>query len=237
MPSNPDETVIAIPEHNIDKVIGANEFTFTMNDALQGFSTGFGQIVDRSLIRAIYSYDGGVTWNDVGVYMGWSGFDIDPAVAVEAYTDPSNGQAFFSIQQTALVNGGNDYALTIKFALLAPYDLAQFNTDYSYFSGLNAYNSGEQYLDIAEEGSFVVSSASSTVTVVPHSLNMYPFCEVFIEETVFGNTTIRQLPSNPGNAASPGDSVRVGLGELTIRLSGRSPTRDVKVYYKIYRED
>lgn len=236
MSSNPLNTVIAVPQDTIDQIYFTGEYSFTAVDVIStttffNLPRGF---LPNSLVRAIFSYDNGVSWQDVGVFGGStpapsivarSNISI-PTVATLDPNDQSNIITFY-YTPLALVNGGSPYTVRIKVSVSVNPLLKSINTTAPRFSGLTAYASNNQYLRIAVQGVFNAPSAQGTVTI-PHNLGIIPYVELYLDDA----TSIYALPSQISSSTTL-NSYYVDQTNLYIVYDGYIGLR---MFYKVYNK-
>ena len=239
MSSNPDKTVIAIPENDVDQIIFTNTYKFTQADVMNGgLTVDLPEVFpDETLVTGIFSYDNGVTWIDCIPLYAAANINNSAYGSIFSYANtagaPYRNKIEFQYTQKQLVNGGNPYTLTLKIAVSLNPKTTQFDTSISKFTGLNAYSSNNQYLKIAAKGFWVVptNTASNTLTIA-HNLGYVPFVEVFWNDS----TTISKW-INITSAFGGGNYIRAYADTNNLYLNFGSTSGFFtanEIYYKIY---
>lgn len=233
--SDSTKKAMLVPQDKLDKIIITTRSSVGKADSvgLIGFTIPFSPY--QVLIKAIYSYDGGVTWFDCANYT--TATSLNPPIAITVISN-SDGSINLQINQTALVNGGNPVNISIRYAFLAPPGLNLVDTTNLFFTGINAYEDKNRYLEIVKEDSFQVNSASPTVTTIPlapYGLGGVPFVEVFMNDPAFlqGICLMRSGFGLPGASA---DGIRVNSDNLIINTAVHGGSPILTIYYKIYKE-
>lgn len=222
---------------DIDRVIAVQTFTLTENDVAASYSdsvTFTDLATDLSgqycPFIGVFSYDGGTTWNDLVQFTHLTGFTIDPVLTVYGYT--KDNVVRLELRQTALINGGNPYTLTIKIALLAPTTLTTLSSPSLDTTALN-FNSSYNYQKIAIQDSYTAPAGTNRQTIA-HNLGYKPLFFVVYKDTLTDG--LFTLNADYGLSGSILNGVEVDSTNIYVNTSlagGDSAT----VYYTIYHED
>lgn len=221
--SNAQITALAVPANTIDKIIFADTYSVTRPDSVTAATLSCPGSVYEGLPTAIYSWDNGVTWHDA--VEGTTYSDFSATIPVQLYiASNSDGTMGLSLNQTATVNGGVDYTLSIKFAVTARPAMATIDSTATSFSGKTAYNTTRQYLNIATQGSFSIDISGANTTTITHSLGYVPYCLAYSDST--GTALL-----DPNTYI-----VTATTTDMTISNSAIFGGGVVTIYYKIYEK-
>lgn len=221
--SNAQITALAVPANTIDKIIFADTYSVIRPDSVTATTLSCPGSAYEGLPTAIYSWDNGATWHDA--VEGTSYSDFSTTIPVQLYVaSKSDGTMVLSFNQTATVNGGVDYTLTVKFAITARPGMATIDSTATSFSGKTAYNTTRQYLNIATQGSFSVDLSGANTTTITHNLGYIPYCLAYSD-----STSTALLDPNVYVVTATTTSI-------TISNSAIGGGGVVTIYYKIYEK-
>lgn len=223
------------PTYNLDKVITTDTKTLSIADTVATKFATFSTTNINTMydIILIYSYDNGVSWSDATNAVVPSTFTGRPEIQVSAYIATGTGIVNLTVYQRATINGGVNWNLLIKIAYIARFTTSSIPSSFV-TTDKPLYDNALNYMKIAKEGSYSVSSSSASSTTVSHGLGYIPSALLFVEDEL-GNALWGY--NNFGLSGSVLDAVRIDETNIYINTGFRSPTVTLTAGYKVYHEE
>lgn len=195
--SNPSVINLAIPDNQIDQIIGvfSNTLSLPAPTSAQGYTfasdTKAHNFGDSCYFQGIFTQDGGTTWNDFGAQTPASG-GFFQSVDVEAYTDSSNIYVQMVNYYDVNNNTSQAYTVTYKVFLLAKNTMANPITPLS-TNNIILYNSNNNFQKIFMSGTTSISVAAGSTgysSTITHNLGYIPSIKAFF---INGNNQVFAL--------------------------------------------
>lgn len=245
---DPTKINMAVPLYNADKIIGI--FSGTINvptpTAGQGVLyddqihiTGFN---DSCLTQAIYSIDGGVTWNDDNTSIPYTagGSPVFQTLDVSSFSRFNEVGIAFNNWYNNITSSGTAYTVVYKIFCLSKSNQGNIITlqnDYSLY-----YTSTDNYLKILSEAiTPTIAPATPAVVdiVIPHSLGYTPTARGYIE---YPNGDIWPASINQfnqtgfaGNSYNPvSTSIQLGINNVTYEMTSIGADQPLNLYSVVY---
>jgi hypothetical protein len=170
--------------NTIDQVVYANTQTINITNSVNAtVSIPFTTAI-TSLIRpiGIFSYDGGLTWNDLGAVQGAApSTSFSSVINTTTQCFISSGVAVLSatFQVTATVGGGGTIPIIVRIIGLADNPppilgaLPTLGSNPVAYSSTDSQKDAAGYRQIVQEGSFL-TFGSTTIVTVPHNFGYVP---------------------------------------------------------------
>lgn len=245
MITQPKNVYMSVPAYKVDQIIGVKTGSFSVaaatavsnfKTATDTFDTGFG---DSCFFQGIFSTDGGLSWNDFGVYRPNLTTPAQPVfqtVSCFGYVTSTGVFTAVGINWWDLVHATSSaYTIQYKVAFIAKDTqgaITPIKTNETFY-----YSSKYNYQKIFTNGSFANSGAN---TVVAHNLGYIPKIRVFINNTnsTLGSEGVFTVPANSMMTADWfyfATNIYSGLTNATFTpVKDNIGTITGTVFYRIY---
>lgn len=168
-----DKVNLALPAYEIDQIIFNKTYQLSVSNAIGIYL--FDSILNDieapgvwGLPVGIYSYDGGVSWEDIGIKEITTNQTYLPSVELVARSD-SDGGLTVTIEVFATVGGGGTIPITLSLSLIARDEHTIF--DQTLTGDEISYISTGNYQKILSRGTV---TDDNTFYTIPHGLNYVP---------------------------------------------------------------